>query len=98
MLWKDLCAFGVFNAGYIAYLELSPRMGGILIRPDSNGNKKVNLSSFWNFVKEPFNTKNPACQKLWELENLDLNYAVCAATFMGVYKGLSNSHLLTDVF
>jgi hypothetical protein len=89
MVWKDLCAFGAFNALYATYLELNPKIGGVIIRPDGSGNKKINLKSYWNFIKTPFNHNNPVQKELWKPKNWDINYAVCAASFMAGFKALS---------
>jgi hypothetical protein len=87
MIWKDMCAFAAFNALYASYIELNPKMGGVIIRPDSEGNKKVSVKSYWNFIKEPFCSKNSDVKKeLWKPKNWDINYFMSALIFMFGYK------------
>jgi hypothetical protein len=89
-MWKDLCAFGVFNALYATYLEINPKIGGVIMRPDANGDKKVNLSSYWNFIKQPVICPYPEVkQELWKPKNWDLNYIMSALIFMFGYKAAS---------
>lgn len=92
---SDLVAFAGFNIMYATYLEINPKLGGVVIRPDSEGNKKVNLKSYFNFIKQPFNSQNKEVQKeLWKPKNWDINYAVCATTFMTgfqILKAIINS-------
>jgi hypothetical protein len=87
MIWEDICAFAAFNALYATYLETNPKMGGVILRPDEEGNKKVSLKSYWNFIKEPFCSKNKHVQKeLWKPKNWDINYFMSALIFMFGYK------------
>jgi len=90
MVWKELCAFGAFNVLYAAYIELNPNIGRVILRPDENGDNRINLKSYWNFIKTPFNHDNPDVQKeLWKPQNWDINYAVCGTLFMGGFKAIS---------
>lgn len=87
MIWQDLCAFGVFNIAYATYLETNPKMGGVIIRPDQEGNKKISLKSYWNFITQPFKPDNTGVQRaLWKPANWDINYFMSALIFMFGYK------------
>lgn len=87
MIWKDFCAFTLFNASYATYLELNPKMGGIILRPDETGNRKISLKSYWNFIKTPFNIENKDIKmELWKPKNWDINYFMSALIFMFGYK------------
>lgn len=91
MVWKELAAFGVFNVLYAAYLELNPKIGGVILRPDGEGNKKINLSSYWNFIKAPFNSDNiETAKQLWKPQFWDINYPVCAVAFMTGFGFISH--------
>ena len=87
MIIEDLCAFGVFNVLYATYLEVNPKMGGVILRPDEEGNRKISLKSYWNFIKQPFKSDNTGVQKeLWKPKNWDINYFMSAIIFMFGYK------------
>lgn len=87
MVWKDICAFAAFNALYATYLESNPKMGGVILRPDETGEKKVSLKSYWNFIKTPFTTDNKDVKReLWKPKNWDINYFMSALIFMFGYK------------
>lgn len=89
-MWKDLLAFAGFNVIYATYLELNPKIKGIVVRPDSEGKKRINLRSYFNFAKEPITTPNSEVRKhFWQPKNWDINYPLCATTFMVVYKIIS---------
>ncbi len=91
-MWQDLLAFFGFNALYATYLELNPKIRGIIIRPDSDGKKKINLRSYFNFIKQPITTQQPEVRKhLWHPSNWDINYPVCAIIFMVGYKIISKN-------
>jgi len=86
-IWKDLFAFLGFNILYATYLELNPNIGGIIVRPNSEGKKSINLGSYINFIKQPITTTQPEVKKhLWNPKNWDINYPVCATAFMLSYK------------
>lgn len=87
MILEDLCVFGVFNVLYATYLEVNPKMGGVIIRPNENGDKVISLKSYWHFIKQPFKSDNTGVQKeLWKPKNWDINYFMSAIIFMFGYK------------
>ena len=56
---------------YLAYLETSPRYGGIWIRPDDNGVRRVNLRSLHAYMKEPLRNRI-----FWQPCNFDMNWII----------------------
>jgi hypothetical protein len=84
----NLLAFGLFNVIYATYLETSPGTKGILIRPDSTGNRKINLSSYWNFIKQPITGRPEIRNELWKPQNWDINYPFTLTMFMTTYNFL----------
>ena len=99
MIWQDLCAFALFNIGYATYLETNPQIKGVILRPDENGNRKISLKSYWNFIKQPFKSDNTGVQKeLWKPKNWDINYFMSATIFMLHYKATTSivEHIRTN--
>ena len=68
---KTLLAFILFAV----YLEMAPGLGGIWIRPNSDGRLVPSISGFCKYLLTPFQTK-----VLWYPKILDANWIV----FVGV--------------
>jgi hypothetical protein len=64
---KTLLAFILFAV----YLEMAPGLGGIWIRPNSDGHLVPSLSGFWKYLLTPFQTRI-----LWYPKILDANWIV----------------------
>jgi hypothetical protein len=76
---KSMGIASVIGTGlYALYMQFSPGLGGILIRPDSDGNKVFTPGNLFNIMVEPL--KNA---RLWDLENLDMNYIVVLLISLG---------------
>lgn len=58
----------VYIIAYILYLELSPGLGGIWLRPNDTGALSVSISSFWAMISYPFSHIN-----MWNPRNWDIN-------------------------
>lgn len=84
----NLLAFGLFNVVYATYLETSPGTQGVLIRPDSNNNRKISLSSYFNFIRQPITGPPEVRRELWKPQNFDINYPVVCGIFMATYNCL----------
>lgn len=54
---------------WLLYLELSPKLGGIFFRPDSNGDFHFRLSGVMPMLLYPFQSLN-----FWYPQNWDLNF------------------------
>lgn len=52
---------------WIFYLELSPKLGRILIRPNSSGGYTFTFGGVWQLMKEPFKNIEYWYPKLWDL-------------------------------
>lgn len=81
----NLLAFGVFNVIYATYLETNPGTSGVIIRPNGDGEKKINLSSYLNFIKQPIVGRPEVRRELWKPNNWDLNYPLLCTMFMTTY-------------
>lgn len=67
----------IIHLCYFAYLELNPKLGKIIFRPNENNDLIFSWSSLVHFITTPINYRNPQNMTLfWKLENLDLNYIV----------------------
>jgi hypothetical protein len=67
-------------AGFAVYVETNPKIGGVWLRPDSEGKIVVCPRSFFNLTLQPF--KNA---ELWKIKNWDIN--VCTWLAGGVVLG-----------
>ena len=64
----------VYFVLFSAYLELSPKLTHIWYRINSDGERRVNLESYWHFLTRPF-----FLSEFWYPSNWDINYFVGAA-------------------
>lgn len=58
----------LYGIGYLAYLELSPRLGGIWIRPNDKGQNVISMASLWAMISYPFSHLS-----MWNIRNWDIN-------------------------
>ena len=65
---------------FLAYLELSPKLGQIWYRIDSDGTMKINLDSALNYLKRPFTST-----MVWKPRNWDLNFIMFSTLFGSLY-------------
>jgi hypothetical protein len=73
----SLAAFGIGallgTIGYAFYVQFSPKIGGIWLRPDEFGNT---VFTPMNLIRQMF---YPFCSlQMWKLELLDLNWPIVA--------------------
>lgn len=54
--------------GFAIYVETSPKMGGIWLRPDDQNNLRILPYNLWILAKQPL-----VDNKFWKTENWDLN-------------------------
>ena len=66
---------------WIVYLELSPKLGRILIRPNSSGRNTFSLGGVWALMKKPFTDIT-----LWSPRFWDLNIYVLWIFTIIIYK------------
>lgn len=52
---------------WILYLELSPKLGRIIIRPNSSGGYIITFGGVWSLMKKPFVDKQFWSPKFWDL-------------------------------
>ena len=52
---------------WILYLELSPKLGRIIIRPNSSGGYTFTLGGVWELMKKPFIDKQFWYPRFWDL-------------------------------
>ena len=62
---------------FALYIEVSPGLGGIWIRPDSQGHLMPSLKGFINYVFQPLHNRI-----LWNPRILDANWFVFGACFL----------------
>ena len=86
MLWKDLGVFAVMNAGYGVYLDNKKGLGNIASRPNSDGKRRINLGSYFNFIKQPVTGSKEVKKIFWNPKNWDMNYLIVMGSLMGGYK------------
>ncbi len=85
--WTDILFFGTYNVLYAFYVELHPGLGKIILRTDSDGRNRLNMSSFFNFITSPLNWKKKNVMKMfWQPGNLDINYVFTTAMFLSAYS------------
>lgn len=79
-----LCGVVGGTSLYALYVQYSPKIGNIWLRPDSNGDRVFVLSNLCNMMKEPLHSIT-----FWKLSNLDLNvFCWCVGT-IGLIKGVN---------
>jgi len=86
-----LQGFGLSVVMYLLYLEVSPQMGGILIRPGTDGRKHFSLKGLIPMLQYPFQSLT-----FWQPQYWDLNFIVFTQVgtilyVLGKYF-LENSH------
>ena len=64
---------------FAAYVEISPKMGGIWIRPDEKMRKKFIPSNLVNLMLQPFHNKD-----FWKMDILPINWVVHASTIVAL--------------
>lgn len=81
-----LCLLLVFII-WILYLELSPKLGRILIRPNSVGGYTITFGGVWKLMKEPFNSITSIKNIMyWYPSMWDLNiYVIWLVTILIYY-------------
>lgn len=52
---------------WVIYLEFSPRIGRILIRPNSKGSYSLSLGGIGNLMLKPFTDKTFWSPRFWDL-------------------------------
>ena len=52
---------------WILYLEFSPRLGRIIIRPNSSGGYSLSLGGVWSLMKKPFTDLQYWYPRYWDL-------------------------------
>lgn len=52
---------------WILYLELSPKLGRIIIRPNASGGYSFTFGGIWNLMKKPFTDKQFWSPRFWDL-------------------------------
>lgn len=79
LLHSLLWGFGIYFILFSAYLELDSGLTNIWYRVASDGEKHINLTSYWNFISTPFYDID-----YWYPQNWDLNYFVGATITTGL--------------
>ena len=64
-----LIASSVGLTYFACYVQFSPNIGNVWIRPDGSGNKKLFINGLLSLMYEPFRLK-----KLWHPKFWDLNW------------------------
>ena len=65
---------------YLLYVELSPKMGGIIVRPGPDGQLHFNLSGLIPLIKYPFTSL-----QFWSPSYWDLNFIIFTQMITGTY-------------
>ena len=67
--WKGMLLSTIV---YIIYIEISPGLGNIWLRPNSHGNRTINFESLFNMMLvHPFTSTD-----FWKWNFIDLNWPV----------------------
>jgi len=72
---------------YALYIQFSPGLGNIWIRPDSNKKKHFSPYGLINMMKRPFHDKN-----FWKLNNLHMNWAFITSSSFGIFTFLKTTY------
>lgn len=67
---------------WLLYLELSPGLGGILVRPNSSGTRTFSLGGVWTLMKKPLSDGMYWYPKFWDLNIYMLWLIACIVYFL----------------
>lgn len=81
---EDLGYIGCGTIAYALYVQFSPKMGNVWIRPNSEGEKSIVFNSLIHLMKESSIRK-----EFWKIKNLDMNYTFFTFTIWSGMKGIS---------
>lgn len=70
---------------YSLYVQFSPSIGNIWLRPDSENKMQFQISGLLSLIYRPFYDKY-----FWHLKNWDLNWIIYLLGFNGTYFIIKN--------
>lgn len=85
-IWKNIIPkIFISTILWILYLEFNPKLGGIWIRYDSSGNKKIFLQNIFYFIIETL-----SCKQFWFFEFIDLNFFYITGINLIIFSIIEN--------
>lgn len=92
LFYDYLIGVGLSTLLYILYLELSPGLGNIVFRINSEGVRSINIGSFIQFLKYPFKEYH-----FWKPQFWDINYYIFSNVGAIAYMICKNSNTIHNL-